>query len=94
MKLHPITWILLGVAGVQLAALSIDLAGIVKAIDDARQPAYGVSSDPGVLLALLGQFLGQSLHRLGAIVVGAGLAVWVEVLSRIHHRLRIETIGG
>lgn len=94
MKLHPITWVLLGVAGVQLAALSVDLAGLAKAADDAGRMRSGWSSDTGVLQALVGQFLGQSLHRLGGIVVSASLAVWVEILSRIHHRLRVQNARG
>ena len=94
MKLHPITWILLGVAGVQLAVLSIDLAGIASSADEARRMRSGWPSDGGVLQAMIGQFLGQSLHRLGAIVVGAGFAAWVEVLSRIHHRLSIDLARG
>lgn len=94
MKLHPITWILLGVAGVQLAVFSIDLAGLAKALNDARQVRLGQLIDAAFLHAQSGQFLGQALHRLGEIVVGASLAVWVETLSRIHHRLRVQNARG
>lgn len=90
MKLHPITWILLCVAGLQLAALSIDLTVTAQGFAAAWRERSGWQTDNSVLQALLGQSLGAVLHRLGGVVVNATLAVWVEFLSRMHHRLRVE----
>ncbi|KSB90380.1 hypothetical protein AS593_10600 [Caulobacter vibrioides] len=88
MKLHTITWILLAAAGVQLAVLAANVLGIAYAAGEAsRMSGYG-GVESGILQAWLGQSLGDALRRLGGIVVNAGLAGWVEFLSRTYRDLR------
>lgn len=88
MKLHPITWILLGAAGLQLVVLAGYFVGIAYAAGEAkRMPSIG-PADIGFLQAWLARWLGDGLLRLGAIVASVAGAAWVEFLARTYHQLR------
>lgn len=94
MRLHPITWILLGSAGVQLGVLALHVLGLAQAAGEASQLATSAGYEPEILQAWLGRSLGEVLQRLGAIVVNAGLAAWVEFLARTYRDLRAANALG
>lgn len=88
MKLHPITWILIASAGVQLAVLSVHVVGVAYAAGEASQMTIFAGDERAFVQSWLGRSLGDVLQRLGGIVVNAGLAAWVEFLARTYRDLR------
>ncbi|PVM90488.1 hypothetical protein DDF62_09575 [Caulobacter radicis] len=94
MKLHPITWLLIASAGVQLAVLAVHVVGVAYAAGEASQMTVFVGDERAFVQSWLSRALGEVLQRLGGIVVNAGLAAWVEFLARTYRDLRAANALG